>query len=867
MMPFILREMQLTEVKTVNDLLAVWAREFERKTGKQGLIDLETVKYFLQQGWGVVAFDGVDEIGIKYRRRIRRLVYAFKAIYPDVAIFVTGRPVGFERLPFNAPKLRLWQAIAKCEGWEAVPSLPNNFPHQYVRPFDTSQVTDYVTAWYKTHYDTDKVKQEIERDLLLGALKSHTGLKTLKYRPIYLATLTYVHDVKGKLPNSQVLAYESMVGAYLDVLDTHKRLDRSGYHDNTIQFDSLDKWKILEHLAHDLYHKKIGESRIKDGTLLNMPLKYKKASPFHTRLKDSEFKHWLTQLIIDDKVQIKLKVTEIDELLKYFLARSGLLVQPEEGILMFSHLSFQEFLVGSWVFRELGNHAFNLLGFMQDELFNQLAMESTWHPVGLSFFGLQTQKQGGNFQSQIINKLWIEEEKTAASFDFINRLLKEGEHTLTAENLQKIWESYWDHAVKKLDNGWVNSFHNAGQQWGLWQQKDTYIENFLQQQLAKLKDESVANKLTLLSTYPKDFLSRAWEQQQNLDTPWQTVIDNNDIKYSLDLHAAYPEVQNILKPAFSLEEILLINETGWVSFPLYQLQTTHYKKLNAQMLSAEVIVHNVFSLENIELTWAQTKDLDRALDQALDKVLSRALDRAQALELMMNQTLDQVMLQARSRVRSRAWVRANDWAKAWDWALDANLTQEQAQEQVLAQALNLNLDLDLAQALDRAQALNESTISRVTTLWLYQNTTARCTPSYFTTPQQAIDTLEQTGQENDEFAELFDKDWFPYQRLKELAKNPPPVEPIEANTHRLYRYLRYKLDQAGEDVSNLPENLELKAGDSMQKWHGDKVAEQYIRDFTAAGWDEQMPPHDVDRWIKEDQALEAKQKAEKDQES
>jgi len=51
MMPFILREMQLTEVKTVNDLLAVWAREFERKTGKQGLIDLEPVPYFFPQGW------------------------------------------------------------------------------------------------------------------------------------------------------------------------------------------------------------------------------------------------------------------------------------------------------------------------------------------------------------------------------------------------------------------------------------------------------------------------------------------------------------------------------------------------------------------------------------------------------------------------------------------------------------------------------------------------------------------------------------------------------------------------------------------------------------------------------------------------
>lgn len=873
MMPFILREMQLTEVKTVNDLLAVWAREFERKTGVEGLIDLETVKYFLQQGWGVVAFDGVDEIGIKYRRRIRRLVYTFKATYPDVAIFVTGRPVGFERLPFNAPKPRLWLAIARRENSEMVlPTLPSSFPHQYVRPFDMSQVTDYVTAWYKTRYDNDKVKQETERDLLLGALKNHTGLKTLKYRPIYLATLTYVHDVKSKLPNSQVLAYELMVDAYLDVLDNHKRLDKNGNFEGAAQFDRLDKWKVLEYLAHDLHHKKIGVS----GTT--------EEKPFNTHLTRIEFKIWLGELIDNKKLQVRqLKIKEIDELLNYFLARSGLLVQPEEGVLMFSHLSFQEFLVGSWIFREMGNHAFNVREFIEDELFYHLKHEEAWHPIGLSFFGLQTQKQGGNFQFQIINKLWLETQTVASSgfmnraltvykqtvsFDFINRLLKEGEHNLTAKNLRDIWEFYWVNALVKLNTDWVNSFHNAGQQWGLWQQEETYIEDSLQKRLADLNDENeyVANELTLLSTCPKEFLSSVWQQQQNLAGRWKTVISNNNIKYSLDLHAAYPEVQNILKPAFSLEEILLINETGWALFPLYQLQDNNYKKLINHILATDLILYNIFSEENINLVRARARARaqarDRALDLDLDRDLylalykDRAQDRARDLALALALSRDQAL--DRARDLALALVLDLDWA--WDLAMAMAIDWAMAMDSAMAEVMTQ------ARAMARARAMAENTY-KIIALWLYQNTTARCTPSYFTTPQHAIDTLEQTGQENHEFAELFDKDWFPYQPLQELAKTPHPVEPIEANTHRLYHYLRYKLDQTGEDISNLPENLELKAGDSMRKWHGDEVAEQYIKDFTAAGWDEQMPPHDVDRWIKEDQALEAKQKAEKDQES
>lgn len=856
MMPFILREMQLTEVKTVNDLLAVWAREFERKTGKQGLIDLETVKYFLQQGWGVVAFDGVDEIGIKYRRRIRRLVYAFKATYSEVAVFVTGRPVGFEHLPFNAPRARLWKAIARREGWKNVHLLMGNFPHKYVRPFDILQVTDYVTAWYKTRYDTDKVKQETERDLLLNALKTHTGLKTLKYRPIYLATLTYVHDVKGKLPNSQVLAYESMVDAYLEILDKHKRLDHSGCHEETIQFDRLDKWKVLEWLAHDLHHKKIGESGTEDE------------SPFNTRLTKDEFKIWLRELIESKKLQVKqLKINEIDELLQYFLARSGLLVQPEEGILMFSHLSFQEFLVGSWVFRELGNHAFDLLNFMQDELFDQLATEDTWHPVGLSFFGLQAQKQGGGFQFQVIEQLWLkEEEKTHTSFNFINRVLKEGEHTLTTQNLADIWESYWNYAVVKLDEDWVNSFHNAEQQWGLWQQEKNYIEDFLQPRLTNLDDqyEYAANELILLSTCPKEFLSCIWQQQQNLAVRWQAVTNNDKIKYSLDLHAVYPEVQTILKPAFSLEEILLINETGFVFFPLYQLQTTKYKKLNSNFLAANVMLYHIFYLENINLVLELILAVERILKQ------TRSLGLALDLALSLDRNMDLVRAQARARTRAQDLI----WIEALERVLALikirgkaqNLNKFQNQDQVLNQTMSQGLGQAMNQVLGQARTLDQNTYE-IINLWIYQNTTARCTPSYFTTPQQAIDTLKQIRQEYPEFTELFNKGWFPYQRLKELAKNPPPVEPIEANTHRLYHYLRYKLDQAGEDISDLPENLDLKAGDSMRQWHGDEVADQYIKDFISAGWDGQMPPHDVDRWIKEDQALEAKQKAEKDQES
>jgi len=880
MMPFILREMQLTEVKTVNDLLAVWAREFERKTGVEGLIDLETVKYFLEQGWGVVAFDGVDEIGIKYRRRIRRLVYTFKATYPDVAIFVTGRPVGFDRLPFNTPKLRLWQAIAKREGWENVhiPILIGDFPHQYVRPFDIYQVTDYVTAWYKTRYDTDKIKQEKERDSLLDELKSHTGLKTFKYRPIYLATLTYVHDVKGKLPNSQILAYESMVDAYLEVLDNHKRLDQNGCHEESAQFDRLDKLKVLEWLAHDLHHKKIGES----GT--------EEENPFNTRLKDSEFKQWLNQLIKNDKVQIKLKITEIDELLKYFLARSGLLVQPEEGVLMFSHLSFQEFLVGSWVFRELGNNFLNPTRHLNIELFNQLSMEDTWHPVGLSFFGLQTQKQGGDFQFQIINELWIKEKidkrKSLNSFNFISRVLKEGEHTLTADDKLFIWKYYWENAVANLNDEWLKSINSEQKNWNLWQEKSTEVKEYLQNRLTQLNDKSdfVKNELILLSACPDYILQELWEKQDNLTTRWQDINFDDELKFSLDLHASSPVVRELLKPAFSLEEILIKNELSHSLYIQNIIKQDKYQKFNKYFFAIKNYIYNVdidSSVYGLPIWLKAWKDKQKRdtykynIGSAIGKQI--IIDGINKLYLLQNPELALVLINSIKKIRVAI---TTSLKLRFGNIQNENELEKSDLKEVIEQAfLSKGIAIDNNCIINKLNQINEFKLNQVTKnstykdisiiicTFLYQQYLLSYTNIYFVSISQAIFEIDKFGVAYPEFAELFDKEWFPYQRLKELAKTPHPVEPIEANTHRLYHYLRYKLDQAGEDISELPENLDLKAGDSMRQWHGDEIADQYIKDFTAAGWDGQMPPHDVDRWIKEDQALEAQQKAEKDQES
>ncbi|MCK5665429.1 MAG: NACHT domain-containing protein, partial [Thiotrichaceae bacterium] len=364
--PFILRELDLKDIANTDDLLQLWAQRVNKQSGGNTQVNLEYLRFYLEKGWGIIAFDGVDEVSIKYRRRVRRLVYAFAGRYPECALLVTGRPVGFENLsfsgPYNSSVRRIFQLENKGRKNNPITlnygrvvssrgSLFNqNFlPCYYIRPFSQQQIEQYIAHWYTNRYPNDQTKRQEESKELLTNLAKHNNLASIKRRPIYLASLTYIHDVKGRLPNSQVLAYQTMVEAYLDVLDTAKRFHEA-QHPNEVSkdFSAEDKTLVLEWLAHDLHNKLAGEPISQD-------------SPFNLRISAGGFDLWLAEKLSNELQQSSIKQSDIATLRRYFISRSGLLVEPELGVLSFSHLSFQEYLAGAWIYRQMGNHQFDLI--------------------------------------------------------------------------------------------------------------------------------------------------------------------------------------------------------------------------------------------------------------------------------------------------------------------------------------------------------------------------------------------------------------------------------------------------------------------------------------------------------------------------
>ncbi|MCP4701671.1 MAG: NACHT domain-containing protein [Gammaproteobacteria bacterium] len=812
--PLILRELDVSGINTVAELLAAWARRVDIQSGQSGLIDLNHARFYLQQGWAIVAFDGVDEIGPRQRRKLRRLIYALAALYPKAALLVTGRPAGFERLAFEPPKPRLWRAIARREALTEETACPAPLPRYHLRPFSQTQIKAYAQQWYRMRYPQDRGRCQRELADLLENLNAQTALQRLQRRPIYLATLTYVNDVKGRLPNSQVKVYEVMVEAYLDILDATRRLHESkGDIPVCPVFDSLDKWRILERLAYDLHSRRIGE-------------KNTEGDPFHLRLSVTAFKKWLKKWLeaLDCPLQLGREYEQLGDedeknrklelLLYFFTARAGLLVQPEEDTLMFSHLSFQEFLAGAWLFRELGNHFFDAPAFLEKNLFRYLSEDTAWHPVGLAFFSLQTQKQGGQFQEKLLEQIWLKADArpNPVQLRFLHRVQAEGEPFLTAGFRAKLWMFYWKAAVKDFGRDWLDAFAAAASCWTAWQRE---TRKSMQKHFEKLQGEAAENDLILFSVLPHDWLKQRWQSQsaQDMQSKWMKAKEYNHLMLALDLHAAYPQVWTFLSPKMNWELLLLTGERSELLFPLYRIQ---------KYLKIRRYYHSTLALEALVCLYDLTYNL-------IEKARIRARVRVRTLFLDLAPAQDRALALARVR----------------DQALDLTRTRTRTLARVLDRVLDRTLDRTLDWTLDWTRAPEKIL------LWLILQTTARITPLYYLDPQAALADLEAMGAQEPGFQALFTKEWFPYQALKKIAAaGDYRPEPIEASSHRLYRYLRHELAQAGKKVDDLPEHLKLQPGEAMRKWHGDKIADQYLRDLKQAGWDDsQWPPADVDSWL------------------
>lgn len=256
----------------------------------------------LDRGGCLIMLDGLDEVaGEADRRKVVAWVNRQTERYPRNDFVITSRPAGYLSNP-----------LGKADVLQ-------------VRRLTVEQISVFLHGWYyaincRAMDDSGervRARSTREADDLLARLRGEPALFDLAANPLLLTMIATVHRYRGALPGSRAALYGEMCQVLL-----HRRQEAKGLTDPDASLRGEQKEYVVRVLA------------------LRM---------VRDRLRDLPAKQ-VHQTVRSALAQVSSKVGP-----EQFLAdvhRSGLLVERENGVYSFAHLTLQEYLAAAQI-REL----------------------------------------------------------------------------------------------------------------------------------------------------------------------------------------------------------------------------------------------------------------------------------------------------------------------------------------------------------------------------------------------------------------------------------------------------------------------------------------------------------------------------------
>ncbi len=246
----------------------------------------------LKKGHCLILLDGLDEVAdLKIRQAMVAWVEKQMQIYATNNFIVTSRRFGYISNPLSG--------VSVLE----------------VRPFTAAQVNRFVQNWYLANEIMSSQKndpgvqmkaQEGAEDLL-KRINASGPLSDLAVNPLLLTMIATVHRYRSALPGRRVELYAEICEVFLG-----KRQEARGL---KLDLTPAQKQRILQPLAYVMMVQKIRETGAESA--------------------ESIIRSPLTSVAPDIAAKDFLKGIE---------NQSGLLIERENGIYSFSHLTFQEYL-------------------------------------------------------------------------------------------------------------------------------------------------------------------------------------------------------------------------------------------------------------------------------------------------------------------------------------------------------------------------------------------------------------------------------------------------------------------------------------------------------------------------------------------
>lgn len=276
------------------------------------------IERHLNKGHCLILLDGLDEVADpQVRQQVGEWVRQQMLIYPQNRFVITSRPFGYRTNPLE--KMMVLE----------------------VQPFTPQQVKKFIHKWYLAN----EIKSAVRDDLgvrmkaeegaedLLGRLQKTPMLMDLVVNPLLLTMIATVHKYRGSLPGTRIMLYREICEVFLG-----KRQEARGVRQEL----RVDQRQLaLQVLAYQM---------MLDGV----------------REVTSERAHEIIQEVLQ---RISIEMTP-EAFLQSIEQVSGLVLERENGVLTFAHLTFQEYLT---VIHIRENH-------LEDMLVDRVEV-SWWHEV------------------------------------------------------------------------------------------------------------------------------------------------------------------------------------------------------------------------------------------------------------------------------------------------------------------------------------------------------------------------------------------------------------------------------------------------------------------------------------------------------
>ncbi|WP_331738402.1 NACHT domain-containing protein [Embleya sp. NBC_00896] len=285
------------------------------------------VSRHLRAGSATVLIDGVDELPAGLRPQALEWVERLCRDYPDATYIVTSRP------GVLTPG---WHDRLAGEG----------FTRAQLRPMTPAQVRDCVHRWHRAQAGRGADPKELDEcaDSLIAVLESRRDLSKLATSPLLCALVCALHRNSDRvLPEGRTALYRTALTMMLG-----GREQARGVTTTRVRLHPEQAERLLGVIAQWMTFN--GRRSITRKTAASI------LEP-ETR--------WLTPPASQDPYTA-------DELLEHLLRRSGLLQEPELGVLEFRHASFQDYLA-AWEMVQ-GHHIAHLLAHADDPLYHDVVI-------------------------------------------------------------------------------------------------------------------------------------------------------------------------------------------------------------------------------------------------------------------------------------------------------------------------------------------------------------------------------------------------------------------------------------------------------------------------------------------------------------